>query len=104
MSRSSNPGFRVRGNERRLRAARLRSLYVANEGELVAIVASKSVDRVLAGIAPSRARPGRGHPRYRWFTTCSLGKYKNGHRIVDMLAGDQLPRVWRREGIDAQNG
>ena len=71
-------------------------LYVANEGKLVAIVAPEAADAVLAAMQShplgSRARvigsvsekhPGLVTARTVFGTT----------RIVDMLAGDQLPRI-----------
>jgi hydrogenase expression/formation protein HypE len=71
-------------------------LYVANEGKLVAIVAPEVADEVLAAM--------RGHPL--GVNARIIGKVVEGHpgvvtmrtclgtsRIVDMLAGDQLPRI-----------
>jgi hydrogenase expression/formation protein HypE len=71
-------------------------LYVANEGILVAIV---SPDRTDDALAVLRRHPlGRGavqvgmvtgnHPGLVTLRT-SLG----GHRVVDLLSGDQLPRI-----------
>ena len=71
-------------------------LYVANEGKLVAIVAPGAEDRVLAAM---RQHPlGKeariigtvtaAHPRLVTMRT-TVGPT----RIVDMLAGDQLPRI-----------
>jgi hydrogenase expression/formation protein HypE len=71
-------------------------LYVANEGKLLAVVAPGDVDRVLGGM---RARAdGRDAQiigvvvedpeRLVVLKTC-IG----GRRIVDMLQGDQLPRI-----------
>lgn len=71
-------------------------LYVANEGKLVAIVAPGAEDRVLAAM---RQHPlGKEariigtvtaeHPRLVTMRT-TVGPT----RIVDMLAGDQLPRI-----------
>lgn len=71
-------------------------LYVANEGKLVAIVAPEVADEVLAAM---RAHPlGRG--------AAIIGTVRDSHpgvvvmqtllgttRIVDMLSGDQLPRI-----------
>jgi hydrogenase expression/formation protein HypE len=71
-------------------------LYVANEGKLVAIVAPGGVERLLSAM--------RGHPLGRDAAvigeviadehcfvqmTTSFG----GGRIVDWLAGEQLPRI-----------
>jgi len=71
-------------------------LYVANEGKLLAVVAPESADRVLA--AMQRREDGR--------EACIVGQVVGdaerlvvlktrvrGHRIVDMLQGDQLPRI-----------
>ncbi|MEJ2217335.1 MAG: hydrogenase expression/formation protein HypE [Gemmatimonadota bacterium] len=71
-------------------------LYVANEGVLVAFVAEDSVDRVLAALAsvPQGAeahlvgRVVEDHPGMVVLRT-GLG----GTRIVDLLPGDQLPRI-----------
>ena len=71
-------------------------LYVANEGKLIAFVAPEAAEAVLAAL---RAHPlGRGaaligtvcesHPGMVTMRTL-LGTM----RIVDMLAGDQLPRI-----------
>jgi len=71
-------------------------LYVANEGKLVAIVAAEEADQLLAAM--------RGHPL--GVNSRIIGKVVEAHpgvvtmrtylgtsRIVDMLAGDQLPRI-----------
>jgi len=71
-------------------------LYVANEGKLVAVVAAPEADRVLGAM--------RGHPLGT--KARLIGKVVDAHpgvvtmrtclgtsRIVDMLAGDQLPRI-----------
>jgi hydrogenase expression/formation protein HypE len=71
-------------------------LYVANEGKLVAIVAAAEADQILAAM--------RGHPL--GVNACLIGRVVDAHpgvvtmrtclgtsRIVDMLAGDQLPRI-----------
>lgn len=71
-------------------------LYVANEGKLVAFVAARSADDVLAAM---RAHPlGReaaiigeavaDEHRFVQMTTAF-----GGERIVDWLAGEQLPRI-----------
>jgi hydrogenase expression/formation protein HypE len=71
-------------------------LYVANEGKLLAVVAPWDTDRVLSGM---RRRP-EGHaariigqvvadPAALVVLKTRIG----GHRIVDMLHGDQLPRI-----------
>lgn len=71
-------------------------LYVANEGKLIAIVAPESAGLVLAAM--------RNHPQARQAQV--VGAVTGAHpglvtmrtalgttRIVDMLAGDQLPRI-----------
>jgi hydrogenase expression/formation protein HypE len=71
-------------------------LYVANEGVLLAVVAPGDADAVLGRM---RARPegcgarviGRvvADPERRVLLRTRIG----GHRIVDMLQGEQLPRI-----------
>jgi len=71
-------------------------LYVANEGKLVAIVAPEVADEVLAAM---RAHPlgtngriiGKVVEAIPAFVT--MRTYLGTSRIVDMLAGDQLPRI-----------
>jgi len=71
-------------------------LYVANEGKLVAIVASSAAQAALRGLqshplgkdAAIVGRVTADHPRMVVLRT-PLGTT----RIVDMLAGDQLPRI-----------
>jgi hydrogenase expression/formation protein HypE len=71
-------------------------LYVANEGVLVAFVEPDAEDRALAAlrahpVGASAAKVGRvveGHPGMVVLRT-GLG----GTRVVDMLPGDQLPRI-----------
>jgi hydrogenase expression/formation protein HypE len=71
-------------------------LYLANEGRLVAIVPAAEADRALAAM--------RGHPLGS--AACCIGHVTGrrprqvvmhtvlgGQRIVDMLVGDQLPRI-----------
>ncbi len=71
-------------------------LYVANEGKVLAIVAAHAADHALAAM---HAHPlGRGaaiigevvaeHPG-RVFLRSRIG----GQRVVDMLSGEQLPRI-----------
>jgi hydrogenase expression/formation protein HypE len=71
-------------------------LYVANEGKCIAIVAPEAADEVLAAM---RAHPQGAnaaiigevvaeHPR-RVFMRSRIG----GLRVVDMLSGEQLPRI-----------
>ncbi len=71
-------------------------LYVANEGKLIAIVAPEAADAVLQAM--------RGHPLGAEAQIIGTVKKENPGlvtmrtplgttRIVDMLAGDQLPRI-----------
>ncbi|MDP1653807.1 MAG: hydrogenase expression/formation protein HypE [Rhodocyclaceae bacterium] len=71
-------------------------LYVANEGKLVCVCAADDADRVLATLrahplGKNAARIGEVIADAHHFVqlTTSLG----GRRIVDWLAGDQLPRI-----------
>ncbi len=71
-------------------------LYVANEGKLIAIVSAEIADKIIARMHENEH--GRG--------ACVIGEVKSepqgivtmttgfgGTRIVDMLAGEQLPRI-----------
>ena len=71
-------------------------LYVANEGKVLVMVAPEDADLVLNKM--------RQHPLGR--ESCAIGKVVSahpgrvvlqtgvgGHRIVDMLSGEQLPRI-----------
>ena len=69
---------------------------MANEGKLVAVVPAESADEILTAM---RAHPlgreaaiigevTRDHPGYVLMKT-RIG----GSRVVDMLAGEQLPRI-----------
>jgi hydrogenase expression/formation protein HypE len=71
-------------------------LYVANEGKLLAIVEPRSADRVLA--AMGRRPEGRdahviGEVTEDPDRLVVLKTRVRGRRIVDMLQGDQLPRI-----------
>jgi hydrogenase expression/formation protein HypE len=74
----------------------LDALYVANEGKLIAIVESQSAEAVLAGM---REHPlGHGAQIIGSVTNSDPGLVimrtpLGTTRIVDMLAGDQLPRI-----------
>ena len=71
-------------------------LYIANEGKLIAIVAPEDAEKILAAM---RSDPhgkeavviGRVEekPAGRVLMKTSLGS----NRIVDMLAGEMLPRI-----------
>ncbi|NLF02105.1 MAG: hydrogenase expression/formation protein HypE, partial [Anaerolineales bacterium] len=71
-------------------------LYVANEGKLVAFVAPAAADAVLAAMrqheygrdAAIIGRVGADHPG-RVVLRTPLGT----RRILDMLMGEQLPRI-----------
>jgi hydrogenase expression/formation protein HypE len=71
-------------------------LYVANEGKLLAIVAPQAADRVLARM---RAHPfGRNAALIGEVTEAAAGRVQmetlvGGMRGVEMLAGEQLPRI-----------
>jgi hydrogenase expression/formation protein HypE len=71
-------------------------LYVANEGKLIAIVSATDVPRVLAAM---RAHPlGAGAAVIGEVTSdppdIVLMKTRvGGTRVVDMLNGEQLPRI-----------
>lgn len=71
-------------------------LYVANEGKLVAVVAPDAAEAALSAL--------RGHPLGRDAEIigqvraapegmCFLTTVAGGTRVVDMLAGEQLPRI-----------
>ncbi len=71
-------------------------LYVANEGKLVAMVAPEDAERVLAAMRKTRygeeaAIIGEvsAEPRTRVLMKTAIG----ATRVVDMLAGEMLPRI-----------
>jgi hydrogenase expression/formation protein HypE len=71
-------------------------LYVANEGRLVAIVPEASAERVLEAMrrhpaAPQPAIIGRVVARHPG--TVELRNTLGGSRIVDLLSGEQMPRI-----------
>ena len=71
-------------------------LYVANEGKLLAIVEPRSVDGVLAamrGRAEGRDARVIGEVVEDPERLVVLKTRVGGRRIVDMLQGDQLPRI-----------
>jgi len=71
-------------------------LYVANEGKLIAFVAPEAADAVLASMRKNRygtdavviGEAVAAHAGIVIMTT-AIG----GHRVVDMLSGEQLPRI-----------
>ncbi|HUK88056.1 MAG TPA: hydrogenase expression/formation protein HypE [Terriglobales bacterium] len=71
-------------------------LYVANEGKLIAIVAPEAAEAVLAAM---RRHPLGGQAQIIGTVTAAhpglvtLRTTLGTSRIVDMLAGDQLPRI-----------
>jgi len=71
-------------------------LYLANEGKLVAVVPAARADAALAAL---RGHPlGRGAAAIGTVTAGRPGRVVmetrfGGERIVDMLVGDQLPRI-----------
>jgi hydrogenase expression/formation protein HypE len=71
-------------------------LYVANEGKLVAIVPKEEAEKVLAVMKSSRYGEGSvvigevvAEPKSRVLLKTTLGST----RVVDMLAGEMLPRI-----------
>jgi hydrogenase expression/formation protein HypE len=71
-------------------------LYVANEGKLLAIVPEEGSDRVLAAmqahpLGRAAAIIGEVVENHPGFVT--MRTRVGGNRIVDMLSGEQLPRI-----------
>ena len=71
-------------------------LYVANEGKLIAIVAREDAEKVLSAMKQTRYGEGAvvigevaAEPRGRILLKTALGST----RVVDMLAGEMLPRI-----------
>jgi hydrogenase expression/formation protein HypE len=71
-------------------------LYVANEGKLLAIVADEAADKALDALRATRygaeaVRVGRvaEQPAGRVLMETEIGS----HRVVEMLAGEMLPRI-----------
>ncbi len=104
IARSSAVGIRIREAAMPLRdevkgaceILGLDPLYLANEGKLVAVVPADAAPRVLAAM---RAHPAGARaaiigevldaPR----ATVVLATVFGGERIIDVLTGDQLPRI-----------
>ena len=71
-------------------------MYVANEGKLVLVAASEDADNILKAMHDhEHGKDARiigeivaEHPGKAWLNT-AVG----GNRIIDMLAGEQLPRI-----------
>ena len=71
-------------------------LYVANEGKLIAIVAAEIADRLVARMKLNRNGVGAcviGEVKVEPQGIVSLRTGFGGTRIVDMLVGEQLPRI-----------
>lgn len=71
-------------------------LYVANEGKLVAVVAPEAVDAALAALRSHPAGAGAalvGEIHEEPPGLVLLETAFGGSRVVDMLAGDPLPRI-----------
>jgi hydrogenase expression/formation protein HypE len=71
-------------------------LYVANEGKLVAIVEVQAVEAVLAAMrAHARGREAQviGTVTDGWPGLVRMRMALGTTRMVDMLSGDQLPRI-----------
>ena len=71
-------------------------LYVANEGKLIAVVAAGVAERLVASMKRNRYGSsaciiGEVTPEPQGIVAMRTGF--GGTRIVDMLAGDQLPRI-----------
>lgn len=72
-------------------------LYVANEGKLVAFVAPTAADVVLAAVRAHEY--GQEAAIIGWVTAEHAGRVVlcttplSARRIVDMLVGEQLPRI-----------
>jgi hydrogenase expression/formation protein HypE len=71
-------------------------LYVANEGRLVAFVAEHDANRALAllrgfSVCQDAARIGSVVEAHAG--TVTLESRIGGHRVLDMLSGEQLPRI-----------
>jgi hydrogenase expression/formation protein HypE len=71
-------------------------LYVANEGRLVAFVPAADADRALAAMRadPAAVEPVRiGTVRATSAGTVELRGRFGGSRLVDLLSGEQMPRI-----------
>jgi hydrogenase expression/formation protein HypE len=71
-------------------------LYVANEGRLVAFVPASSADRVLQAMRGHSAAVGPcriGSVVDSHVGTVELRGSFGGSRIVDLLSGEQMPRI-----------
>ena len=72
-------------------------LYVANEGKLVAFVAPEQADAALEAMRAHAGRRATPPSSARCATSrragCSGAPAFGGHRMIDMLVGDPLPRI-----------
>jgi hydrogenase expression/formation protein HypE len=71
-------------------------LYLANEGRLVAVVPATETDRALSAMRAHPLGVGAchiGHVTERRPRQVVMHTVLGGQRIVDMLVGDQLPRI-----------
>jgi len=103
-AQSSGAGIRIRESALPMREEvkgaceilGLDPLYLANEGKLVAVVAAADADAVLAAM---RAHPAGTHAAVIGEVTeqptgmVLMQTGFGGERIVDMLVGEQLPRI-----------
>lgn len=103
-ARSSHVGIRIREDALPIREPvrgaceilGLDPLYLANEGKLVAVVPAADADRVLAAM---RAEPAGADAAVIGAVTQDspdmvvMQTAFGGERIVDMLVGEQLPRI-----------
>jgi hydrogenase expression/formation protein HypE len=103
-AQASNVGIRIREDALPLREEvkgaceilGLDPLYLANEGKLVAVVAAADADRVLTAMRTHPAGSGAvaiGEVTERPAGMVVLQTGFGGERIVDMLVGEQLPRI-----------
>ena len=100
----SNVGIRIRERDVPLREEvkgaceilGLDPLYLANEGKLVAVVPAADADGVLAAMRAHPAGAGAaiiGEVTARPAGMVVMHTVFGGERIVDMLVGEQLPRI-----------
>ncbi|HFD38280.1 MAG TPA: hydrogenase expression/formation protein HypE, partial [Anaerolineae bacterium] len=71
-------------------------LYVANEGKLIAIVAAEAAEQALAALRAheyGREAAVIGHVTEEHRGRLVLRTALGARRVVDMLTGEQLPRI-----------
>ena len=66
-------------------------LYVANEGRFTAFVPQQQAERALAAMGPAAVQIGEVTGEAR--PTVILRSRIGGNRVLDMLTGEQLPRI-----------